>query len=213
PPPVTTEPVTAEPPTVPPVVTPDTPTDVPTTGPTVSPPIVTTVPPPITVEPVTPVVGANLLTNADFEGDGGWVFGDTPFPGAYDSAVVRGGSRAVRLGITSGNDAFSFSSIWQRVTIPAEAQQVTLTAQVYPISQDTADSGDVQVIAILDAGFKVKRKLSVELSNSQTWETKTFNLSDLAGQTVYIYFSVFNRGRTNLPTAMYVDDVALTWSN
>jgi hypothetical protein len=126
--------------------------------------------------------------------------------------VKLGGSRSARLGNVSGRDIFSFSSVWQRVTLPAEATQVILRANIYPVSQDNPGSGDVQNIMILNDRFQVARTLSKELSNSATWENRTYDLSDLKGRTIYIYFSVVNLGQTGRPTAMYLDDVSLTWS-
>jgi hypothetical protein len=153
-----------------------------------------------------------LLPNGGFEADGDWIFGDTPIRGAYDNTVRLSGSRSVRLGNVSGPDLYSFSSVWQKVTIPAEATQATLKVNVYPTSQDAPGSGDVQNIMLLDSNFRVLRILSKELSNSRTWEARSYNLSDLKGRTIYVYFSVVNLGRTNKPTALYVDDLSLTWS-
>jgi hypothetical protein len=162
------------------------------------------------IAPPPPLPG-ELLLNGGFEGDEGWVFGDTPIRGGFESDIVRSGSRAARVGASTGVDVFSFSSVWQRVTIPPEAGQVRLDAYVYLISQDTSGR-DVQTIAILNENFRVMRTLSRELSDSQTWEPRSFDLSDLRGQTIYVYFSVFNRGRSGRLSAMYVDDVSLTWS-
>jgi hypothetical protein len=178
----------------------DTPTPTPTTTPT----------PPGAIT-VTPQPSTNLLVNGGFETDQGWVFGDTPIRGEYQTNVVHSGNRAALVGAVSGPEPFSFSSVWQRVTIPPEASQVTLNAYVYPVSQNLA-SGDKQNIMILNNNFRVMRKLSEDLSNSQAWEARSYDLSDLAGQTIYVYFSVLNRGRTGQLSAMYVDDVSLTWS-
>lgn len=190
----------------PPVTGPtDTPTATPTTTP--SPPSGDTPTP--TNTPVSPPAG-ELLVNGGFESDEAWVFGDTPIRGGFDTSVVHSGSRAARLGATSGPDKFSFSSVWQRVTIPAEAGQVQLRAFVYPVSQD--QYSDFQTIAILDHRFNLLRTLSQDLSNSQSWEERTYDISELRGQTIFVYFSVFNRGRTGRLSAMFVDDVSLTWS-
>jgi hypothetical protein len=151
------------------------------------------------------------LTNGGFENDQGWEFGQTPLRGQYDTTRVLSGNRSVKLGATSGADRFSFSSVWQEITIPSQARQVTLTVNVYPISQDKAGT-DVQYIAVLNGRFQVIKKLSEGLSNSQIWEGRSYDLSDLSGRTVYIYFSVLNRGGTNRLSAMYVDDVSLVWS-
>jgi serine protease len=174
----------------------------------------TPTPTPIIVAPTntpTPLPAGELLVNGGFESNEGWVFGDTPIRGGYDTTIVLSGSRAARLGATTGRDVFSFSSVWQRVTIPAEASQVILSANVYPISQDVPGT-DIQYIAILNDRFRLIRTLSSELSNNQTWETRTYDISDLRGQTIYIYFSVLNRGRTGRLSAMYVDDVSLRWA-
>lgn len=214
-------------PTPSPTVTPEVaaPTDTPTstaTPTTPAPPVSvtpptstpTTTPTPMTptpqLTPVTPQPGTNLLTNGDFEGGEGWVFGDTPIRGDYSTATVHGGGRAACLGATSGPDRFSFSSVWQKVTIPPEARQVTLSAWVYRVSQDTANR-DIQYIMLLNNNFRPIRTLSSGLSNNQAWEQVTYDLSDLAGQTVYVYFSVVNRGYTGRLSAMCVDDVSLTW--
>jgi subtilisin family serine protease len=205
----TPTPIQPEPPTDTPTATPvqpEPPTDTPVPPPTPTTPIQ---PPTDTPTPI-PLPPGELLQNGGFENDQGWVFGDTPIRGGYDTTVVLGGNRSARLGATSGRNVFSFSSTWQRVTIPAEARQVILGANVYPTSQDECGV-DLQYIAILNDNFRLSRILSAGLSNSQTWENRTFDVSDLRGQTIYIYFSVLNRGCSGL-SAMYVDDVTLRWS-
>jgi subtilisin family serine protease len=184
-----------------PVPVTDTPTPTPTFTPT---------PAPIPDTP-TPLPAGELLLNGGFEGDEGWVFGDTPVRGTYDTTLAFNGNRSVRLGITSEPDRYSYTSVWQRVAIPAEASQVTLTANIYPISQDTPGS-DFQNILILDNRLRVIETLARDLSNSQAWETRTYDLSHLKGRTIHIYFGVFNRGFGDKPTALYVDDVSLTWA-
>lgn len=207
-------------PTPAPVPVTDTPTSVPvpaTNTPTPLPPTPTHTPAPapspmtptFTPTPAPPGSGGELIVNGSFEDGIGWVFGDTPIRGGFNTVTIRSGSRSARTGATIGRDLFSFSSVWQRVTIPAEASSVTLRAYVYPVTQDTV--GDSQFIMVLDSNFRVLETLTRELSNSRTWEERTYNLSRYSGQTVYIYFGVLNRGNGNL-TALFVDDVSLTWS-
>ncbi|MBE7475003.1 MAG: hypothetical protein DPW09_01115 [Anaerolineae bacterium] len=181
---------------------------------TPTPGVTPTTPAPITPVPITPTPPptGELLLGGGFEADEGWVFGDTPIRGGYATDVKLGGSRAARVGNVSGPDIFSFSSVWQKVTIPAEAAQATLRVNVYPVSLDGPGSGDVQNIMILNERFQVAQTLSAELSNSRTWESRTYDLSEFRGRTIYIYFSVVNQGRTGKPTALYIDDVSLTWS-
>jgi subtilisin family serine protease len=199
----------------------DTPTLIPTATNTPVAPTATFTPEPPTatpsptIVPITPPTtgepGTDLLNNGGFETNQGWVFGDTPLRGYYQNGIVHNGAQAAILGTVDGPDKFSFSSVWQAVTLPAEANQITLTAFVYPVSQDTAYN-DVQTIAILNRNFKMLRVLSRDLSNDQQWEKHTYDLSDLRGQTIYVYFSVLNRGGTNRPSALFVDDVSLTWT-
>jgi serine protease len=158
-----------------------------------------------------PLAGNELVVNGGFESNEGWVFGDTPVRGDYDTTVALSGSRSARLGITSGRDRYSFTSVWQRVTLPAEANQVVLTAHIYPISQDQIGI-DSQNILILNERFRVIETLARELSNSQTWETRSYDLSHLRGQTIYIYFGVVNAGFNGRTSAMYVDDASETWA-
>ncbi len=197
----------------------DTPTsEPPTSTPTLEPVPITATPTPTVVEPPTatptpalpPLPAGELLLNGGFENDEGWIIYDTPIDAEYDTSVVLSGNRAAKLGVTSGQDMYSFTSIRQQVTIPAEAGQAILTANIYPITQDSPGT-DIQYILILNSGGRIIKTLSQELSNSQTWETRTYDLADLRGQTIFIYFGVFNRGGTDRPSALYVDDVSLTW--
>jgi subtilisin family serine protease len=190
--------------------TPPRPGDTPTPTSTPTPP---TVPPSATDTPTPtpiPLPPGELLLNGSFETDEGWVFGDTPIRGGYDTTAARNGSRSARVGAVEGRNVFSFSSTWQRVTIPAEANQVVLSAYVYPVTADEC-SADSQLIGILNQNFRLTRTLWRGLSNNQQWEAHTFDVTEFRGQTIYVYFSVLNRGCSGL-TAMYVDDVALNWS-
>lgn len=206
PPTDTPTPMPVEPPTATPTPEPGiTPTDTPVPEPGIT-PTATPTPAPITSGP-----GNELLVNGGFENNEGWIFGDTPVQGSYNTNVVRSGLRSARLGnLGDRYDVFSYSSVWQKVTIPVEAQQVTLTANIYPVSYDQGGR-DIQYIGLLGSNGRFIRALSEGLSNSQTWETKTFDLSDFRGQTIYIYFSVLNRGGPAGPSALYVDDVSLSW--
>lgn len=116
----------------------------------------------------------------------------------------------MRLGITSQSDAWSWSSIRQQVTIPGSATSATLSFWYYPICQDSYPY-DWQEAIIYDA--TVTTKLAYVMlpacSNSQTWTHRTFNLMPYKGQTITLYFNVYNDGEGNLKTAMYLDDVSV----
>lgn len=158
----------------------------------------------------TPVPAGELLLNGGFEGDEGWIFGKTVIPGGYVTEPKKSGQRAVRLGIVDGGHVFSFSSVWQKVTIPAEAKSANLTAWLFPVSQDTADT-DRQIVLILNHRFQPLQFLQNDLSNEAAWVQRSYDVSAYRGQTIYVYFGVVNRGAATR-SGMYVDDVSLTWA-
>lgn len=167
---------------------------------------------PGTPTPPTPSPEGNILLNSSFETDEGWIFKPTVKPGGYTSALAHSGSRSALIGITDANaDRYSFSSVAQKVTIPADAQKVTLTAFVYPVSQDTS-SRDLQITSVLNQRFREVERLSNQLSNAQTWQQQTFDLTKYKGRTIYVYFGVVNRTTNGTVTALYVDDVTLVVS-
>jgi hypothetical protein len=139
-----------------------------------------------------------------------WIIGNTPCPAGYSTAVVHSGSWSMRLGITYQSDVYSYSSIYQQVTIPSNAATVTLSFWYYPICHDTFPN-DWQTVAIYDPSWQLllAYALPKSCSNSQTWTYRTFDLTPYRGQTVMLYFDVRNDGVGNLKTAMYLDDVSV----
>jgi hypothetical protein len=71
-------------------------------------------------------------------------------------------------------------------------------------------SSDFQYILIVGSnGSTIFRTLDIDLSDSQTWTHKSFDLSDFIGwSNFYIHFGTYNNGTGGI-TAMYVDDVTL----
>ena len=117
----------------------------------------------------------------------------------------------MRLGITYQSDAKSYSSIYQQVTIPAHAASATLSFWYYPICQDTLPYDWQEVIIYSQSWGFITRAMPKICSNSQTWTYHTFNLTPYKGQTIIVYFNVYNDGLgpPYLKTAMYLDDVAV----
>ena len=114
----------------------------------------------------------------------------------------------MRLGITDQSDAYSYSSVYQEVTIPDDAARVTLSFWYYPLSQDSIDY-DWQEALILDTDLQFLAQVMKVNSDSQTWTHHTFELTAYKGQTIIVYFNVRNDGGGNLKTAMYLDDVSV----
>lgn len=194
-----------------PPITP-TPTATPTSTPTGPSPTPTPTLTPASPTPTTtpgPVSG-NLIVNGDFETDGGWTFGATSHPAGYSTQVVHSGARAIRTGIVDGVDRYTYSSIWQTVTIPADARRATLSYWVYPISEDIFPR-DIQMVLVLNERFHVISYADWTVSDARQWIQRSYDMTPFIGRTVSIYFGVLNRGYTGKPSAMYVDDVALTF--
>ncbi len=164
--------------------------------------------PPVSGTPTTPPVSGNLIINPGFEDNTGWIFPNTPRPGRYTTNKAHTGARSALVGITDpGADWFSYSSAAQRVTLPADAQRITLSAFVYPVS--SAPGCDIQLTLALNDRFRVIEQFSNTLSNAQTWQQQSFDLTHLKGRSVYVYFGAVNTFCSGV-TAMYIDDVLLT---
>jgi hypothetical protein len=171
-----------------------TPTSTPTSTPTPTPPC------------------KELLVNGGFETDEGWYIGWTQRPAVYTMEMVHSGARSIRLGITDLSDYRSYSSIWQKVTIPLDAYYATLSFWYYPLSQDVIEH-DWQEAMILDANLYPLQRVMKINSNSQTWTYHTFDLLTYRGQTIAVYFNVHNDGVDGRKTAMYLDDVSVAVSD
>jgi hypothetical protein len=117
---------------------------------------------------------------------------------------------SMRLGITDQSDAYSWSSVYQQVTIPGDAVSATLSFWYYPLCQDTV-AYDWQTAIIYDPTLShiLAYAMPKVCSNSQTWTHRTFDLMAYKGQTIVVYFNVKNDGVGNLKTAMYLDDVSI----
>jgi bacillopeptidase F (M6 metalloprotease family) len=114
----------------------------------------------------------------------------------------------MRMGITYQSDAQSYSSVYQQVTIPGGAASATLSFWYYPICNDPGYDWQEVILYTQSWGF-ITRPMAKMCSNSQTWTHHTFDLTPYKGQTIILYFNVYNDGIGNLKTAMYLDDVSV----
>ncbi len=149
-----------------------------------------------------------LICNGDFETTECWIIGDTPRPAGYSTAVARSGSWAMRLGITHQSDIESWSSVYQKVTIPGDAVSATLSFWYHPLCQDDADDWQAAIIYDQNWGL-LDWAMPKVCSDGQTWTHHAFDLTTYKGQTIIIYFNVYNNGVGNRKTAMYLDDVSV----
>ena len=150
-----------------------------------------------------------LVANGGFETTGGWQLGATAVPPQYVTYTAHSGARSLQLGITSGGNLQSFSSARQTVAIPAGASQVTLSFWFYAIAE-APTTGDYMELVLLNAdGSVVLAKPWRSSNDSRLWNQMAFDLSAWQGQTIQLYFNVYNDG-TGGRSAMFLDDVSLT---
>ncbi len=137
----------------------------------------------------------NLLINSDFETSGGWQFGSTPFPARYTDAAVFSGARAVQLGIPTGNaNRRAYSTVFQRVTIPANAETPVLLRYVEQ-THGAVDGADYRETLLLNSNYGyVARLARSNAAGDGLWRERLFDLTAYRGRTLVIYFNVYNNG-------------------
>ncbi len=148
------------------------------------------------------------IENGGFETDGAWVIGSTPRPARYTTERAHSGSRSMLLGIKPGEpDVRSYSSVRQTISLPADTYTATLTFWYYPVSG--LDSGDRQECLLLDEEDHLLAILMRTNVNIAAWTPMVYDLSAYAGQTVQVYFNVYNDADGSGVAAFYLDDVSL----
>jgi hypothetical protein len=166
----------------------------PNATPTASPSHTPTLTPTLSPTPV-PQGCLNLVLNGDFEGNTAWQFGSTPYPAAYVNTVSLAGGRAIRLGVPPpATNRMTHSSAFQRITIPATASTVILRFWERP--GGGADGVDYRETLLLDRNYRFLKLLSrtTAINAADQWNERTFDLSSYRGQSVVIYFNVYNNG-------------------
>lgn len=154
-----------------------------------------------------------------------WTIPSTPLPAGYAEDLRHSGAFALRTGTgPSGPNVYSFSSVYQEVTIPANASEVVLTfwrngllgdlaaAGLHAVDTaaglpDSPETADYQYLLAVfpEGGYDVLRTWR---DNSQTWTLTTVDLRGYAGRTIRLHFGTFNNG-TGGRSGMVLDDVAL----
>jgi len=106
---------------------------------------------------------------------------------------AHSGEHSALLGITDpGEDAFSFSSIWQDLFVPPDAQSVTFSYWYYPVSLDPEDRQIVEVREPNNENRNRLRGFAGDTSNEQKWLFGSFDLAEhYPGKTIRLYFSAF----------------------
>ncbi|GCE09557.1 protease pro-enzyme activation domain-containing protein [Dictyobacter aurantiacus] len=181
-----------------------TPTPTPTTTPTPTPSPTTT---------PTPSPGGNVVKNGGFEsGSSPWTERSSGGYELVDSSNPHSGSNSVYLcGYNSCSD-----SIYQTVSIPSTATNITLSYWVYISTSESGSTCYDYFYARLrtSSGTTISTPQKLCNANAKGWTQYTFNvtstLSSYKGQQVQVYFA--GTTDSSLTSNFYVDDVALTIS-
>lgn len=149
-----------------------------------------------------------LITDGGFETGGAWQLGVSPVTPQYVTYARHGGTRALALGIISGGNQVSYSSARQTVSIPASPAQVTLSFWFYAMAGAPATTDYMEVVLLDASGATILAKPWYSHNDSRIWNQINFDLTPWRGQTVQVYFNVYNDGLGGV-AAMFLDDVSL----
>jgi hypothetical protein len=172
--------------------------------------------------PPPPPATQELLHNNYFENNEAWVTPLTEFTAGYTTRRFVSPVRSMRVGIPYNYyDRYAYSTVYQEVEIPAGGS-AELTFNIWTksnegveISSPAGDAGglstDIQYALVLDENGYWIDTLMWRLTNYETWELITRDMSAYCGETVSILFGVYNNGNDKV-SAMWVDDVELWWT-
>ena len=125
-----------------------------------------------------PLACQELLTDGDLEGSGGWIYGATPAAGGVVGTPIHNGTFAI-----------------------------VLTYLEQPGT--TGDSGDFRETLLLQPDFSPLRSLGRQSgAGDGVWAQRTVDISDLRGQSIVLYFNVYNNG-TGSTLVNYLDEISL----
>jgi hypothetical protein len=226
----TTEPTPTSTTTATPTSTPSatlTPTASPSMMPTASPTATSTFGATPTETPITPC--SETVSNGSFEDNATWTFPITDSTAGYSTAQTHSGARAARFGLLPAAlvtarlpgveernllgelaPAYAtFSSGYQTVSIPANVTSAVLSFWYLPGSE--AISGDFQRVLVLRPGtYSLVANLMQVLEGDGLWKRRSFDLTAYRGQSIVIYFEVYNNATSAIGrTWMFLDDVSL----
>ncbi len=155
-----------------------------------------------------------IVINGGFETRNGWTLGGGPLPPQYVVSPTKSGAWAMQIGNAGLSPATTaYSSIFQTLTIPANAVSAELSFWVWTFTEANPGN-DLQEALLLVEGANLQSAASPgavwgELSNSGAYQVIRRSLNSQIGQSFELTFSVYNDG-VGGRTWMVVDDVAVT---
>ncbi|WP_433745797.1 protease pro-enzyme activation domain-containing protein [Falsibacillus pallidus] len=146
-----------------------------------------------------------LITNGGFEsGQSPWTESSTGGYQLVDTSRPHAGSSSAYLnGYNNSTD-----TIYQTVSIPANATSATLTFWTYVSTSETSHAYDYLYAQVRNtSGSPLATLLTLNDGTASGWVKRTYDLSNYKGQTVQIAFKGTNDSSN--PTDFFVDDVSL----
>ncbi len=149
----------------------------------------------------------NAVADGGFESGGFSVWQQC---GSVNAAIVtspvHSGSYSELSGATSTPEVNGYAGVCQQVTIPSNG---VLTLWVNEGTNDTLAYAD-QEGDLLDSSGNVVDTIFSEAATTNGWVERSYNLSQYAGQSYWLFFGVYGNGWTSGYIYQYLDDVSLT---
>ena len=149
----------------------------------------------------------NAVADGGFESGGFSVWQQC---GAVNAAIVtspvHSGTYSELSGSTSTPEVNGYAGVCQQVTIPSNG---VLTFWVNEGTNDSLAYAD-QEADLLDSSGNVVDTIFSEAASTNGWVERTYNLSQYAGQSYWLFFGVYGNGWTSGYIYQYLDDVSLT---
>ncbi|NNM92002.1 MAG: DUF3465 domain-containing protein [Candidatus Eremiobacteraeota bacterium] len=160
-----------------------------------------------TVRKMSAVGSGNAVADGGFESGGFSVWQQC---GSVNASIVtspvHSGSYSEFSGSTSSPEVNGYAGVCQQVTIPSNG---VLTIWVDEGTNDTLAYAD-QEADLLDSYGNVVDTIFSEAANTHGWVERSYNLSQYAGQSYWLFFGVYGNGWNSGYIYQYLDDVSLT---
>lgn len=153
------------------------------------------------------VGSGNAVADGGFESGGFSVWQQC---GSVNASIVtspvHSGSYSEFSGSTSSPEVNGYAGVCQQVTIPSNG---VLTIWVNEGTNDSLAYAD-QEADLLDSSGNVVDTIFSEAANTHGWVERSYNLSQYAGQSYWLFFGVYGNGWNSGYIYQYLDDVSLT---
>jgi PLD-like domain len=123
---------------------------------------------------------------------------------------AHSGSYSDLNGAVSAPEVNGDSGLCQEVTIPSGG---VLTFWVYEGTTETSTKYAYQEAALLSGDARsstLVAQLVKEVTTTNAWVQRTYDVSAYAGKTVWLYFGVHGNGSSSFDTYQYIDDVSIS---